>query len=106
VLSLDPFKVEECTVGTGAACGAIYLDQAFEKLMLSKFDTAGLDLGEKRLAGLRDFFATTIKHRFNPFDTQVQSEYDFNVGLQDTPAIDLKDGYLTLKKYICCGVGG
>jgi hypothetical protein len=68
-------------------------------LILSKFDSTGLDLGSKRLASLRDWFATTIKHRFNPFDTQVQSEYDFNVGLPDTPAIDLKDGYLTLKKY-------
>jgi hypothetical protein len=69
--------VEEWTVGTGAACGAIYLDQAFEKLILSKFDTAGFDLGEKRLDGLRDYFATTIKHRFNPFDPRVQSEYKF-----------------------------
>ena len=55
-------------------------------------------MGDKRLAGLREFFANTIKHRFNPFDPQVQSEYDFNVGLQDIPSIDLKDGYLTLKK--------
>jgi hypothetical protein len=91
--------VEECTGGTGAACGAIYLDQGFEKLILKKFDNVGVNLlGDKRLTSLTEYFANNIKHRFNPFEPQVQSEYDFNVGLPDNPAIDLKDGYLTLKK--------
>jgi len=61
-VSQKPFKVEECTVGTGTACGSIYLDQGFETLLRNKFGEAGnRDLDDKRLAELVQHFNNHIK---------------------------------------------
>jgi len=92
--------VEESGAGTGAACGAIYLDQGFETLLRRKFEGAGARvLDEKRLADLLRQFDSTIKRQFNPFDSQAETEFEISVaGIQDMPQIGLRDGYLRLSK--------
>jgi hypothetical protein len=98
-MSLHPFKVEECTVGTGAACGAIYLDQGFETLIREKFERVGINLlGDKRLAAMVQQFNNTIKRQFNPFDPMAQTDFEIGIGIQDEPLIGLNDGYLALTR--------
>ena len=99
VVNLHPFKVEECTVGTGAACGAIYLDQGFETFIREKFETVGISLrGDKRLAALVRQFDSSIKRQFNPFDPILETDFEIAIGIQNEPLIGLRDGYLTLAK--------
>jgi hypothetical protein len=100
VVSQRPFKVEECTVGTGGACGAIYLDQSFETLIRKRFEGVGAKLlDEKRLADLVRQFDNSIKRQFNPFDPSVETDFEISVsGIQDMPQIGLRDGYLMLSK--------
>jgi hypothetical protein len=99
VMSLHPFKVEECTVGTGAACGAIYLDKGFETFIREKFERVGINLlGDKRLAAMVQQFNSSIKRQFNPFDPMASTEFEIAIGIQDKPSIGLNDGYLTITK--------
>jgi hypothetical protein len=97
VVSHHPFRVEECTVGTGAACGAIYLDKGFEALIKRKFEEVGLD--QKRLADLLRQFDTSIKRNFNPYDPSAETDFELAIsGVRDMPQIGLRDGYLLLPK--------
>jgi hypothetical protein len=100
VLTSRPFKVEECSVGTGAACGAIYLDQGFENLLRKRFEGVGVQLlDERRLGDLLRQFDSSIKRQFNPYDSQAETDFEISVaGIQDMPQIGLRDGYLTLSK--------
>ena len=92
--------MEECTVGTGAACGAIYLDQGFERLLRRRFEGAGAGhLTDKRLADLLRQFDGTIKRQFNPLDPSAERDFEISVsGLVDMPNIGLRDGYMTLSQ--------
>ena len=95
-----PFRVEECTVGTGAACGAVYLDQGFENLIRKRFEGAGVRLlDDRRLADLLRQFDSSIKRQFNPFDPMAEKDFEISVaGIQDMPQIGLRDGYLILSE--------
>jgi hypothetical protein len=101
VKSQSPFQVEECSVGTGAACGAVYLDQNFEKLIRDRFgDKADAVLTDRRLKDMVRNFDMQIKRVFNPFDARCDSEFELPVtGVSDMPEINLEDGYLTLTRF-------
>ena len=92
--------MKECTVGTGAACGAIYLDRGFENLIKKKFaDVGAKTLDEKRLSGILRQFDHGIKRQFNPFDPMIENDFEFPVsGIHDIPQIGLLDGYMTITK--------
>lgn len=92
--------MEECTVGTGAACGAIYLDRGFEELLQKKFERVGANiLDEKRLTGLVRQFDQAIKRQFNPLDEFSETEFEISLsGVEDMPEIGLRDGYLLISK--------
>jgi hypothetical protein len=100
VISQRPFKVEECTVGTGAACGAIYLDRGFEMLLRKKFAGPGVKLLDARRFGdLLRQFDNNIKRQFNPFDAMSEKEFVVSIaGIHDIPEIGLFDGYMTLSE--------
>lgn len=100
VVTQRPFRVEECTVGTGAACGAIYLDQGFETLIRNKFGEVGIrNLDEKRMTELVRHFDSSIKRQFNPFDASCDTDFEVPIsGIQDMPQIGLHDGYLTITR--------
>lgn len=97
---MTPFSVEECSVGTGAACGSIYLDQAFIGLLTKKFGRkADTVLTKKRVAELVRHFDISIKRQYNPLDPRCETEYEIAfAGVQDMPEIGLEDGYLRLSK--------
>lgn len=99
MISRYPFRIEQCSIRTGAACGVIYLDHGFETLLRKKFEgIGGRPLDEKRLAfPLSQFNA--IKRQFDPYDPLVDTEFEILIGsIEDIPQINLEDGYLRLSK--------
>jgi hypothetical protein len=105
VVSKTPFAVEECTIGTGAACGSIYLDQGFENLLKGRFGKAWEKvLTPKRLIEAVRYFDSSIKCEFNPLDPSA-ADAEFEVpmhGVDDIPWIGCEDGYLRLTKFYPC----
>ena len=104
VVTQNPFAVEECTVGTGAACGSLYLDQAFENLLRGRFAKkrgaeAKKILKPKLVAELVQRFNSSIKFKFNPLHPSAETEFDIHIGNYDIPRLGLKDGYLHLNKF-------
>lgn len=99
MISQTPFRIEECTVGTGAACGAIYLDQGFETWLRNKFGEVRIHLDERRVTELCRHFDNSIKLQFNPFDPLAETEFEIPIsGIQDLPSIGLQDGYLIVTR--------
>jgi hypothetical protein len=93
--------IEECNIGSGAACGSIYLDKGFETLLRNKLGRQGNSiLTEKRLAESRRHFDSAIKRQYNPYDDHGETEFEIPLtGAPDLPAVGLEEGYLTLSTY-------
>jgi len=89
VVTETPFTVEECSVGTGAACGSIYLDQGFENLIKGRFGKAWEKiLTPKSLLELVRYFDSSIKRQFNPLDPSADTEFEVPIaGVDDIPWI-------------------
>ena len=102
MLQQTPFSIEECSVGTGAACASVYLDQNFESLLRRKLgDQAAKLLTKRRLADSVRHFDTVIKRQYNPYEDRCDDEFEIPfAGAQDIPEIGLEEGYLMLSKYI------
>lgn len=101
-MSRYPFDIQECTEGTGAACGSTYLVDGFENLLRKKLGRhAPKILTEKELTSARRYFESSIKCQFNPYDTYGDQEWEipFPAARKDYPECGLKDGYLKLKRY-------
>lgn len=83
-------------------CGSIYLDQGFQNLLkrrLSKYWEKILT--PKNLTQLVRHFDSTIKREFNPLNPSADTEFEIPIaGAQDMEWIRLKDGYLTLSKFL------
>jgi hypothetical protein len=99
-VSHDPFQVEECNQGTGAACGAIFLNLNFENLLRKKLGHHSKRLlTDKRLLSAINFFEGSIKRNFNPYDPNCEKEFEVPLtGSESIPEIGLEDGYLMLSK--------
>jgi hypothetical protein len=98
VASRDPFEIEECNVGTGAACGAVFLNRGFEAMLRKKLGSkATTILTERRLGDAMRYFESSIKRNFNPYDADGDDEYELPMGGLDQ--IGINDDYLKLTKY-------
>jgi hypothetical protein len=97
---MEPFELDECSVGTGATCGAMYLNDAFERLLRQKFGGSAKEiLTEKRLAEASRNFETQIKTQFNPFEPGCEDEYEIPIpGVDHIPSLGVEGGFLTLSK--------
>ena len=98
---MDPFQIDECTVGTGAACGAMYLNDAFERLIRAKLGARAEEILNKRtLAVTLRSFETTIKCQFNPLAAISEEFYEVPIpGAPTIKTIGLEGGFITLTKY-------
>jgi hypothetical protein len=98
VISRDPFSIEECTVGSGAPCGAVYLNKGFESLLRRKLGAkANSVLTPNRLREAMRYFDTGVKCSFNRCNEACETEFDVPLpGAADSPDINLEDGYLKL----------
>jgi hypothetical protein len=92
--------VVESNIGTGGACGSIFLDDGFERLLRQKLGrTAETILTERTLMGTMLHFENTIKRNFNPYNPSCDDEYEVPIcGAPDQEDIGLLSGYLTLSR--------
>jgi hypothetical protein len=101
VTTTPSFAVAECTMGSGAACGSILLNQRFEWILRKRFERkADSILTPKRVAELVRHFDSSIKRDYNPLEPDADTEYEVPiVGVPDMPDIGLEDGYLRLSEF-------
>jgi hypothetical protein len=101
MISRRPFKVRECTKGTGGACGAIFLTENFKGLLASKIGMKSAEiLTPKRIAEAVQSFESHIKFRFNPSSDDEEESFEIPLpGAPDVPEARLQDGYVTFSKY-------
>jgi hypothetical protein len=102
VVTLDPFKVVEASSGTGAACGAMYLNDGFERLLRRKLGPRAEEtLNARTLADAVRFFEIQIKREFNPLAPTCGRFFEAPLsGAPDIPEIGLEGGYITLSRYL------
>lgn len=100
MVSKRPFQVKEITTGTGSACGAMYLDENFEKLLYDRLGSkAGEILTIKCLTEAVKNFEEDLKQTFDPFAPDCDSEFEVPLpGAEDNPSLGISAGYITLSK--------
>jgi hypothetical protein len=93
--------VRECTKGTGAACGAIFLNENFIDLIVKKLTPRHARiLTPRMLKEAVNNFESNIKFTYNPYGPS-KEEGSFEIplpGAPDIPLVNLQDGYLSLSK--------
>lgn len=105
LFSRFPFEIKECSIGTGAACGAILLEENFEGLLRTKLGNYAEEILERtRLERAMRHFESSIKRQFNPYDEDYgrDGENGFEVplkGAPDLPECGLEFGYLKLTRF-------
>lgn len=95
-----PFCIKECTVGTGAACGAVFLNRNFEKLLHERIDSQdpGVLTPRRLIEAVRNFEGN-LKFAFDPFSEDCDDEFEVPLpGAPNIPGIGLEEGYLKLTK--------
>lgn len=97
----QPFSVRECTAGTGAACGAVFLNRNFEKLLHERLDPHDPKvLTPKRLMEAVRNFEGNLKFSFDPFSEECEDEFEVPLpGAPDIPRVGLEEGYIKLSKH-------
>jgi hypothetical protein len=101
MISRRPFKVRECTKGTGGACGAIFLTEYFKELLVTKLGPKHIDvLTPKRIAEAVNSFENNIKFTFNPYSDDEEDAFEIPLpGAADIPEAKLQDGYILISRY-------
>ena len=96
IVTRVPFQIKECTVGTGAACGAFRLDEGFKEILRRKLGGYAESLLKPRtLEEAVNHFENAIKRQYNPYLQDCEDEYEIPLaGAPDIPPIDLEAGYL------------
>lgn len=101
ILSLSPLRLKESAPGSGALCGAAFLNIRFEDLVKSRLGTNIFEnLPPKAWAGALNYFEEYAKRVFDPMDSQ--DEYDDNkfevpmIGVPDNIAAGIQGSYLTI----------
>ena len=89
-------------MGTGAACGAMFLNDGFERLIRQKLGTRAEGiLNARTLAEASRNFETQIKCQFNPLGSTYQVAFEVPLaGAPDIPEIGLEGGFMTLTMYL------
>lgn len=102
ILSIDPFQIDESSLGTGGVCGSIRLNEEFENLLRKKLGkNAKRILTPESLEEPMGKFDSTIKRQFNPYEADCEDEYQIRLSGNppDIPEAGLEAGYLKVTKY-------
>lgn len=88
-------------MGSGAACGAIFLHKGFEALLRAKLGRwADSILTDRNLGEAMRYFESAVKRTFNPHDEACETEFEVPMGgAEDVPSIGLEEGYLKLSGF-------
>lgn len=100
IAALNPFSIRECTAGTGAACGSMYLNRGFEVLLRSRLGILANEiLTPNTLEEAFSMFDTRIKFQFNPLSRDCEFEYRIPLpGARNSARIRLDGGFLRLSR--------
>ena len=89
-------------MGTGGACGAIFLTEYFKELLIEKIGPENKEvLTPRRVAEAVNSFERNIKFTYDPYENS-DEEDGFEIplpGAADIPRANLREGYLTLSRY-------
>lgn len=101
-MAQNPFYIKECTAGTGAACGSMFLNRGFEELLRARLGQwAAQTLTPNCLEQAFSMFDNTLKHQFNPLSGDCEPEYMIPLpGALNLRQIRLEGGFLALSKYV------
>jgi hypothetical protein len=100
-VSLSPFRIAECTIGTGGLCGSIFIDDAFVRFLRHRRGGHAEEilLSTRQVSSATKYFQTVIKRDFNPYSPDCEEEYELDLqGSPDIPQLGLEDGYLKISK--------
>ncbi|KAF8247626.1 actin-like ATPase domain-containing protein [Wilcoxina mikolae CBS 423.85] len=104
ISSLHPLQLHEVAVGTGALCGAVYLDRRFEEFVAEKIGREQLEgMDHRAKFQMGQYWETYMKREFSAAeDTQQQEEEeDFWVpvmGVQDSEDGRMRGGFLRVSR--------
>jgi hypothetical protein len=100
LLHVPDTALGQCTMSTGAFCGAMKLAVGFEQLMWNKVGVTYADiLTSSVLRESQNYFEHYIKLIFNPNDPECPDSFPVPLlGVPDLPAIGLKNGYLEIAR--------
>jgi len=100
--SRSPFEVEECNVGSGATCGAVFLKKRFHQFLREKLGKRAVSILTKdRLDEAMDWFESAVKISFNPYDGSFDENRRYRVPMhgvstEDQAGTGIQGGYLKL----------
>ena len=102
IITRSPFQIQEANVGSGAACGATYLNRGFESLLRRKLgDQAVRILTPKRLREAMRYYENDVKAAFNPLDPNCEIDFDIPIpGVEDDDELGISEGFLKISKYV------
>lgn len=98
ITSKDPIRIQETVRGTGACCGAAFLNIKFEEYVRAKVGNTAfrsiLDRQPKSWSAAMKFFEEYVKRNFDPTDP-----VEFNIpfpGIPDNTDAEIEQGFLTM----------
>ncbi|KAI5787710.1 hypothetical protein DFH27DRAFT_486901 [Peziza echinospora] len=69
ITSLNPLRLNECVVGSGGLCGAVYLDRRFEEFVVRRLGKETFDgMSHRARFQMNQYWETYIKREFNDGD--------------------------------------
>lgn len=90
ISSLQPLQLQEVAVGTGALCGAVYLDRRFEDFVADKIGKDQFEAMDHRAKfQMKQYWETYMKREFSQ-KLPHEEEEDFSVPVMGIP--DSEDG--------------
>lgn len=100
IVTRKPFRIKECTGGTGAVCGAIFLTRSFEDFLHQRLGSRADILTPKMIQNAVKTFEGNVKFQFDPYSDGCEAEFEFPLrGAPDIPSIGLEEGYIKVSRY-------
>jgi hypothetical protein len=100
-VSLSPFEIKECTIGTGRLCGSTFIDDAFVRFLRRRLGWRAEEVlaSRRQLSSVTEYFEHAIKPSFNPYSLDCEDEYEIPLqGSPEIPEAGLQEGYLNISK--------
>lgn len=100
IITKEPFRIKECTGGSGGVCGALFLTRNFQDFIHHHLGEHSHLLTAKRLEAAVKYFEGDLKFYFDPYSENCEDFYEVPLrGAPDIPSIGLEEGYLKISKY-------
>lgn len=103
ISSVDPLSLDECVVGSGALCGAVYLDRRFEDFVVQRIGKETYDgMSDRAKFQMHQYWETYIKREYKDLtEGEDEGAQDFFVplpGVADNVENGVQEGFLTVTR--------